>query len=61
LQVDVQFHAAAQADFVAWVRTLGRTAGERVGFAEAYLDDMIVQFLAYDGRPPRGEPIVSED
>lgn len=44
MRVEVEFHAAARAELAHWVRSLGRTPGERMGFAEVYLDDMVARF-----------------
>jgi hypothetical protein len=52
MQVEIEFHAAARTDLIGWVRSLGRTPGERMGFAATYLDDMVDQFRAHRGRPP---------
>lgn len=51
MNVDFVVHRAARADFVAWVRSLGRSTVERVAFAETYLDDLRSEFQAHEGRP----------
>ena len=52
MRVTVQFHEAAEADLTRWIRSLGRTRGERAGFAAVYLEDIETQLRLHRGRPP---------
>jgi hypothetical protein len=51
MRVVTQIHEAARADFVAWVRSLGRTPEEQLGFADTYFDDISREMERTHGRP----------